>query len=76
MTEKFRDFQARAIRAALASSSDGIVFSETSRDALEKSWEALSEETRNNWRELAQLLSAILRNDLTPITNLDTNTRH
>ncbi len=71
-----RDFIAMAVRAAFATGSDGVVFSNTSRDALEHDWEALSEETRTNWRDLSELLTETLRHPLTVINPTDTTVTH
>ncbi len=71
-----RDFVAMAVRAAFATGSDGIVFSNTSRDTLENDWEALSEETRTNWVDLSELLIETLRHPLTVTNPTDTTITH
>lgn len=57
---EMKQFRAMAVRAAFAVETDGVVFSETSRDTLDKDWEQLPEETRKHWEELAELLSYTL----------------
>jgi hypothetical protein len=73
---KYRDFRAMAVRAAFASGSDGIVFTNTSRDTLDKEWGELSEEDRINWRDLADLLQEILHSPLTLSEPTDKNITH
>lgn len=65
-----------AVRAAMATGTDGIVFSVTSTDTLEDKWEALSEETRRNWRDLSELLTEILRTPLTVSETADKTITH
>ncbi len=65
-----------AVRAAFATGSDGVVFTTTSRDTFEKDWEALTEEDRTNWIELAELLHEILRTPLTVNTPTGINITH
>lgn len=72
----FQDFRAMAVRAAIATGTDGIVFTETSRDTLDDNWEELSEETRRNWRDLAELLHEILRTPLQVSQPTDTTITH
>lgn len=71
---KYDDFKAMAIRAVHATFSDGIVFSDESRDSFEKKWEELPEATRKQWRDLSEILFTILDRPLTHV--LKTGTTH
>lgn len=71
---QMKQFRAMAVRAAFATQTDGVVFSETSRDALEKEYRDLPKETQENWEELAELLSYIL-NPSRPLTAINQSTK-
>jgi hypothetical protein len=53
-------FRARAVRAALSTMSDGIVFTNDSQDSYEKNFEQLESVTQQHWLDLSELLEAML----------------